>query len=65
MHAVVFDFQVCNTAARTLATFEVDEKLCATSVDAAQLIELSVIPGGYDATIAKLCRWISGYRARE
>ena len=65
MHAVVFDLEVRDAAPRALATFQIDEELCAARVDIAQFVELRVEAGRNDAAIAQQRGRIGGDRARE
>ena len=65
VHAVVFDFEVRDAGARSLAGLELHEELAAVVVDRAELVELGIEAGSDDTAIANLRRGLRCNRARQ
>ena len=52
VHAVVFDAQIADAGAGSLARFEIDQKLPGVIAQCAQLVELGIEAGGYNIAVA-------------
>ncbi len=65
VHAVVFDLQIGDPGAGTLARLERDQEFTTVIVDRSQLVEFGIEARRDHAAVAHLCRGLGRDRARE
>jgi hypothetical protein len=63
VHAVVFDLEVGDARALSLARLQRDQELAAVGVDRAQFVQLGVESSGNDSAVAHQCRRLGRNRA--